>query len=138
MVTREAFVAEVRSWIGTPYQHQGRIKGVAVDCGGLVVGAGQALGLTEFDMQGYGRYPDGSLQPLCEEHLQRVMLHEVGLGDVVLFQWEARPSHLGIVTGPDLIVTHAYIMARKVVEHRLDAQWLSAVAGFYHFPGLER
>lgn len=28
--------AEARTWMFTPYQHKGRIKGVGVDCGGLV------------------------------------------------------------------------------------------------------
>jgi cell wall-associated NlpC family hydrolase len=27
---------EARGWIGTPYQHKGRIKGVGVDCGGIL------------------------------------------------------------------------------------------------------
>lgn len=29
-------IAEARSWIGTPYHHKGRVKGVGVDCGGMV------------------------------------------------------------------------------------------------------
>ena len=29
---REAVIEEARSWIGTPYHHMGRVKGVAVDC----------------------------------------------------------------------------------------------------------
>lgn len=33
---RELVIAEARTWIGTPYQHKGRVKGVGVDCGGLL------------------------------------------------------------------------------------------------------
>jgi cell wall-associated NlpC family hydrolase len=33
---RQNIVEEARSWKGTPYQHKGRIKGVGVDCGGLL------------------------------------------------------------------------------------------------------
>lgn len=29
-------IQEARSWLGTPYHHKGRIKGVGVDCGGLL------------------------------------------------------------------------------------------------------
>ena len=36
MITREAFVAAVRGFIGTPYRHLGRLPGVALDCAGLV------------------------------------------------------------------------------------------------------
>jgi len=28
---RQAIIAEARSWIGTPYLHHGRVKGVGVD-----------------------------------------------------------------------------------------------------------
>ncbi|WP_316150423.1 NlpC/P60 family protein [Cupriavidus sp. BIC8F] len=141
MVSRAEFVAEVRTWLGTPYHHQGRLKGVGVDCGGLLVCAGKALGLTDFDMQGYGRYPDGSLLPLCEAHMQRITLADVAPGAVILFQWQSRPSHLGIVTavdGDEWLMTHAYIQSRKVVEHRLDDAWRGAIAGFFEFHELER
>ena len=33
---RDLVVAEARAWMHTPYQHKGRIKGVGVDCGGLI------------------------------------------------------------------------------------------------------
>ena len=36
-------VAEARSWIGTPYQHQASLKGVGCDCLGLVRGVWRAL-----------------------------------------------------------------------------------------------
>ena len=34
----EAIVAEAREWIGTAWQHQASLKGVACDCVGLVRG----------------------------------------------------------------------------------------------------
>jgi hypothetical protein len=42
-------VAVARSWHGTPWRHQGRLKGVAVGCGGLIIGVGRELGLLDFD-----------------------------------------------------------------------------------------
>lgn len=33
---RDWVVAEARSWKGTPYVHKGRVKGVGVDCGGII------------------------------------------------------------------------------------------------------
>jgi len=33
---RETVISEARKWRGTPYQHKGRVKGVGVDCGGLI------------------------------------------------------------------------------------------------------
>ena len=36
-VTGQDVVAEARRWLGTPWRHQARLRGVGVDCGGLVV-----------------------------------------------------------------------------------------------------
>jgi NlpC/P60 family putative phage cell wall peptidase len=33
---RQQVVREVRTWLYTPYRHKGRVKGVGVDCGGLL------------------------------------------------------------------------------------------------------
>jgi cell wall-associated NlpC family hydrolase len=33
---RQYVIDEARTWKGTPYQHRGRVKGVGVDCGGII------------------------------------------------------------------------------------------------------
>lgn len=33
---RELVTTEARTWLGTPYHHKGRIKGVGADCGGFI------------------------------------------------------------------------------------------------------
>ncbi len=91
-------VAEARSWLGTPYVHQGRVKGAGVDCAGLVICVGHALGLTEFDADGYARLPDGwRLMALCEAHMDRIGVDEIAPGDVVLLRWRRYPQHVAIV-----------------------------------------
>lgn len=40
---RTRIIAEARAWIGTPYRHQGSLKGVGCDCLGLVCGVWRAL-----------------------------------------------------------------------------------------------
>ncbi len=34
---REDFVRVARSYIGTPFHHQGRLPGVGLDCAGVIV-----------------------------------------------------------------------------------------------------
>jgi cell wall-associated NlpC family hydrolase len=51
-------VAAARSWLGTPWRHQGRLKGIAVDCGGLIIGVGRELRLLDFGTRAYGRIPN--------------------------------------------------------------------------------
>jgi len=37
MVTRAEIIAEARTWLKTPWRHQGRLKGIACDCVGHIV-----------------------------------------------------------------------------------------------------
>ena len=43
MATGLDVVRMARTWLGTPYHHQGRVKGAGVDCGGLVIGVARFL-----------------------------------------------------------------------------------------------
>ena len=124
-VTRDQIVAEARSWVGTPWVHQHRVKGRAVDCVGLVIGVARALGLVpaDFDVQGYGRVPDGRLLALCALHMRPVSRDAMQPGDVVVVAVEHDPQHMGIVgpyPGGRLSMIHSTSTgARGVVESRL-------------------
>ncbi|KAA1015980.1 peptidase P60 [Paraburkholderia panacisoli] len=133
--SREEFVKEARSWIGTPYQHQGRIKGVACDCIGLVIGTARALGLTDYDIDGYGKRPDGNLRPVMESQLESVPLDAAQAADVVLFAWASHPLHVGILSDPSHVI-HAYLPNRRVVENIIDERWRAQIVAAYHMPGV--
>ncbi|HEY2710064.1 MAG TPA: NlpC/P60 family protein [Caulobacteraceae bacterium] len=52
---RAAVCAEARSWLGTPWHHRGRVKGVGVDCAQFPLRVYAACGLVhDFDT---GEYP---------------------------------------------------------------------------------
>ena len=118
-----ALVEAARAYIGTPFHHQGRVRGVGVDCVGLVVCAARDAGYTVKDTTVYARDPDGaSLVGALSEQMQPV---EGGWmpGDVLTF-WVVKPGlpqHVGIYAGETVI--HAPI-GRRVAEHRLTAQML--------------
>jgi uncharacterized phage protein (TIGR02218 family) len=91
-------VAAARTWLGTPWRHQGRLKGVAVDCGGLILGVGREFGLLDFDVHAHGRIPDGQqLRVLCDRHLVSKPIAEAAPGDVLLMRFTRHPQHLAIV-----------------------------------------
>jgi cell wall-associated NlpC family hydrolase len=130
MVTRDAILAEARSWLGTPFQHQARVKGRGVDCAGVVVATALALGLDVTDLAGYSRTPDGqSLK--AELDRQAVQVSEALPGDIYLMRFEREPQHLAFAT--DVGVLHAFSSARKVVEHSLDATWSARIVAVYRF-----
>ena len=83
-ITREMIVAEARSWIGTAFKHQGRMKKSygnrgGCDCIGLIVGVAKVLQLSSgqgwmldyYDNRHYHRLPHGN--DLCD-HLGSVVI----------------------------------------------------------------
>lgn len=133
MVTRAQVIAEARTWIGTRYRHEGRIRGHACDCVGLVLGVAQALGLADVSLTGYGKIPQG-VESGCDAHMARA--EPPRPGDVLLFRIEdgGEAKHLGLMT--DLGVIHAYAAARKVCEHRIDGLWRRRLVRGYALPGV--
>ena len=141
--TRAQVVAEARSWIGTPFQHQARVKGVGVDCAGVVICVARTLGLVSphFDVQGYARQPDGhSLLCHCDQTMRAVPREAMQPGDVVVVSFDRDPGHVGIVgdyTHGGLSIIHALgISARKVVETRLLFTPGMRFAACYQLPGV--
>lgn len=132
MVTRQDVVDAARSWLDTPYRHQGRLKGVAVDCVGLVLGVCKELGLECSDVEGYSRRPDGTLLPEMRRQTANVDPGQQQAGDLIVFHWNHDPLHLGILTSPDTMI-HAFALVRKVTEHRLDDKWLRQLSCYRKF-----
>lgn len=99
-VTRFDVVLEARSWLGTPYEHQHRVKGHAVDCVGLVIGVARNLGVVppEFDVNAYPRKPDGStLLARCAEFMDPVRDEDARPGHVLVLAFRRDPQHMGIL-----------------------------------------
>jgi cell wall-associated NlpC family hydrolase len=142
MTVREAIVAEARAWMGTPWQHQQRRKGEAVDCVGLVIGVARALGLVApaFDVSGYVRVPDGTLLARCAEVMVPVARSTMQPGDVVVIATAAEPAHMGIIGDylhGGLSVIHASTHHMKVVEHRLLFLQNFRFKAAYALPGVD-
>jgi cell wall-associated NlpC family hydrolase len=139
MTTRAEVVACARTWLGTRWQHQARLKGVACDCAGLVIGVAHELGLSAFEFNAYGHIPNGGqLEQLCGEQMTRIQIREALPGDVLLMAWSGEPHHLGMMSEIDgrSAIIHSYAAVRKVVEHDMDAQWWARVVGAYRMPGV--
>lgn len=144
MTTRAEVVAEARSWIGTPFQHQQRLKGVGVDCAGLVIGVARELGLVaaDFDVTGYSRAPDGTLLELCDANMARIGQDQMQPGDVVVVSVESDPQHMGIlgdyVHGGLSIIHAASIGPRQaVIETRLMFSRAMTFVAAYSMPGVD-
>lgn len=135
-------VAEARRWLDTPYQHQARLRGVGVDCAGLLIGVARALGSVsqDFDIHGYARQPNGrNFAEHCARLMTPVSAADALPGDVVSIAFGGHEMHLAILADyahGGLSIIHALMRARCVVEHRLDDVWLSRIVGWHRLPGV--
>lgn len=135
---RAALLAE--RWVGTPYRHQGAVRGAGADCLGLVRGVRRELGFEDVRVPayapGWGEGADEG-EPLLRA--ARLFLQpRQGLapttGDVIVFRMVERgpAKHCAIALGPDRFV-HAYAGVGTVVS-ALSEPWRRRIAGLFAFP----
>ena len=115
-------VAAARSFIGTPYRSNAKLKGVGVDCATLI-----ALAFTEAGVRppiDVGHYSDQwhlhSADPLYENAVTDnggKLVETAKPGDILLYFQGRQFAHGAIATGIEpLRIIHAYAPSRCVVE----------------------
>lgn len=134
MTTRAAVVDEARTWLLTPYHHQGRVKGAGVDCAMLLIEVYRACGLIpDIDPRPYP--PDWHLHRDEERYLGWVMryaqkIEEPRPGDIALFQFGRCVSHGAIVVEWPAII-HSYINEGCVLADGTQGVMAGRVRSFY-------
>ena len=146
-VSRADWLATVISYVGTPYHHQGRAPGVGMDCPAPIVCAAWATGIkpASFDVRGYSREPDGTLERLCREHMEPIELANALPGDVILGAFGDGPAqHLGVLTDANPSRRywvqaeghrHQRVMHSRLVLDQGGRAGLRVV-GAFHVPGV--
>jgi cell wall-associated NlpC family hydrolase len=147
--------AIAQSWLGTPFQHQGRLKGIGVDCIGLVLevyreaGVLQHLGLPQgWDYTGYKRQGVGQvMQRIIGQYLVKALPPYLA-GAVGVFLCDGtQPTHVALLfpDGDSVAMIHSVDSAhdssprskRKVQEHALRGFWAHRLRAVYAPPGWE-
>jgi cell wall-associated NlpC family hydrolase len=101
---RKKLVEEAKSWIGTPFHHEARVKGAGVDCGMLLLEIGERVGLVpHIEVKHYPH--DFMLHRNEEWYVSLISLYSNELnggpylpGDIILFKHGRVFSHGGIIT----------------------------------------
>jgi len=144
MATAKEVITEARTWIGTPFHHQGRIKGRGADCVGLIIGVAHALKLTQWDYQTYNREPSpGMMKQLLDEQMIRIDSKGMRPGDILYLRF-SQPQHVALLTENNTIIhINERIAPRKrgermgrCVEHGLNSTWTQRIVGVYRYKGL--
>ena len=143
-------VREARSWIGTNYHHQGRLKQTkshkgGVDCIGLIMEVANSLKIKgadnkpikDFDHINYSAIPDGkTLQDFMDKHLISIEIDNIKDGDVLLLKLFKDPQHVGIKASNaqgNSTMIHCYSGSKQVVEHNISEAWQKMLVAVYRF-----
>lgn len=126
MSAADVFIATARSFIGTPWVHQGRSDD-GIDCLGLVSVSARTSHGNTVDVLDYApQAQDETMLQMCQQHMDRVQVSELQPADVVICKY-GNQRHMAIVgdypAPGELSLVHASSLFGKVVEHRLDAAW---------------
>jgi cell wall-associated NlpC family hydrolase len=141
-MTRQQIINEARSYLGTPFHIQGRMKGVGVDCVGLVVGLCQAFNVPHEDCKTYDHNGKGA-DLLSYLRKSLIETDAIESGNVLAF-WIRKadlPCHCGIyVKGNNYqqdTIIHTHNGIGKVCEHRLSGEWARRIVASFKLPGVE-
>jgi len=127
----EKIVEIAKTWEGTKWQHQGRLKQHGVDCAGFISEVARESGIDHSPIPAdYHLRENGSeMLRLLQNHMEFVPTAEMQAGDVLAFCDEACrepniPRHLAIVmeiTPKTTYIIHA--SEHGVRKHRIDSHW---------------
>ncbi len=124
-LTRKSVVQEALSWVGTPYHHHGRVKGVGVDCAQILLAVycdalalAPAMDVGHYSTQWHlHRGEEVYLSWLEKAGAKQVQAPAPG--DIAMFRFGRTYSHSAICVG-DFFV-HAYVNL-GVIQSRLDEE----------------
>ena len=133
-ILRHQIVEEARTYLGTKHIHQARLKGVGVDCAGMLIGVAKTLNAIppNYVFDNYSEQNDGSdlrneLLKFCYE----ISLDEILPGDIVTMSVYGNPQHCGFITDVGLIHALDY-----VVETNISDKWRDRFVAAYRINGV--
>jgi NlpC/P60 family putative phage cell wall peptidase len=126
---RAAVVAEAMTWLGTPWMHMARLKGVGVDCANLPIAVYAACGLIEpFEPPPYPRdwhihMREERIVPVIERFGREIEPADAQTADLLVFKIGHVFSHCALVVRPGKQGIHASVRDRIVSLCDLDRDY---------------
>lgn len=124
--TRQHIIRVAMEWMGTPYHHHARIKGVGVDCVQFLVAVFEECQLVSVVVDGYAQ--DWHLHRSEEKYLDGIQQYAKETttpepGDIAVFRFGRCVSHAGILLPDISTVIHSF-SGSGVIISALDGQEL--------------
>nr|DAG49940.1 MAG TPA: cell wall peptidase [Bacteriophage sp.] len=144
MTTGERIVKEAYTWLGTPHVNMGKVKGVGVDCGMLLIcvleGAGlvprDSIKVKPYSNMWYLSHSNGWFVSTVEKYCDRVPADNMAPGAFLLYKYGRCVSHGAIYVGGGELI-HAWV-EHGVVMGYLDDACLKDKAGRSRLYGVYR
>ena len=134
-------IREAYTWRGTPFEKNGKIKQVGVDCGHFIDEVFSAVGVDTCELPAhYLRGPHLLQMLLRKSVLVYVPTQWRSPGDIIAFCDEAcskrkEPAHLAFITERTPMTTFIIEAGVKgVVRHRLDGWWMRRIHSVWRYP----
>ncbi len=148
---KNSIICCARSWVGTQFKHQGRLKKSqehdgGCDCIGLIIGVAKELSLDskilkqngfpvkvhELDYKSYGKVPKKSiLSEKISAGLYEKKIEISEPGDLIVFSIKNRLEHVGIKSTQNVII-HTLSEINKVIEQEIPSHLIPKAAfSFY-------
>ncbi len=130
---RQRVLDEAHSWIGTPYHHAARKKGVGVDCAQLLIAVYQNAGIHRFSEP--EAYPPDWMTHRNDSRFLAwisdwcITVETPEAGDVALFRYGRGPSHGAIMIDKRYMI-HSYSISRRVEVREIDFM-IERLAGYW-------
>lgn len=130
-------ILSARSWMDTPWRHHQKCKKAGVDCVHLLMAIADEHNINYGTIGRYRRRPKGNqlLQHLSQ-YFRAKSLYNLLPGDILLFQIQHIPHHVGIYTGASLFI-HADAAKEKVCYGVLEPKWLQCLTMVFQIPNID-
>ena len=143
MENRMRIILEAWEWVGTPYHHQARVKGVGVDCAQLVAGVAEnvfprlkPINSPVYSIEWHMHNREEMMCQIIESFkCERKEIADRIPGDILTFKFGRTQSHMGILVNDGQFI-HARMDIGKVVLNQLSGDWLERLGRVYKFPSL--
>lgn len=132
---RQDFVNEIRTYIDTPFKHQGRLPGIGIDCAGVVICASKKLGQDFEDLTNYNLRPtqEDVLSKILESGFYDVEIENIDIGDLLLMSYDNNIQHIAVVSSVNPTYIIHSVTNKKVIEHRLTDVWKDKIRRCFRF-----
>lgn len=138
ILSEREFCRVARTYLGTPWHHAARAKGVGIDCIGLVAEVYREMWVPVADRVRYSQGDEyDSLIAALDAHCDSVV-GTLRVGDILVFRSRLMDNHCALYLGDGLMI-HAYsgIESYRVIEHPISDSWLSRLVAVYRARGVE-